>query len=416
MDELADLRERLSEDRDGFLTQTRTRLKRLARARGVPTDMVDDVAQETMLEAWRSLSHLTTPSGFSAWIDEICRNICRRAAHRSAREASRRVSAPSRLNGQDSDEDSITSLADHLSDASDDPISDLIESLFQQDLVTLLDQALGLLPTETRSLVEMCHLRELPHVEIAARLGITSGALDTRLSRARRQLHQALNGPLRNQAEAFGLALDEDSGEGWVETRLWCPLCARKRLQGYFVHFADSAQGPNLHLRCPDCARRYGQDTIHSMGLIALNGLHSFRPAWKRTMQGLTNRVTEALSIGQGLCLFCGRPAAIRVAGRDTDGGPARGPHPFWIRFLCPCCDIESEACGDLPSVDQLVYWSHPVTRQFVLRRPRVTSVWGEPVEKDGALAIPIELVDMESADRITVLAHRRSLRILSLA
>src|SRR5437764_884817 len=114
------------------------------------------------------------------------------------------------------------------------------------------------------------------------------------LQRGRRDLRQILSGPLRNEAEAFGFALDEALAEGWQETRLWCPLCARCRLQGCFVTFEggeEGQKGPNLHLRCPDCSRRYGQDTIRSMGLVSLAGLRSFTPACKRTMQVLTDGV-----------------------------------------------------------------------------------------------------------------------------
>lgn len=147
---------------------------------------------------------------------------------------------------------------------------DPLEELSRQDVLTLLDRALGTLPQGARQLVEMCYLRELPHAEVAERLRITSGTLDTRLHRARRQLRQIFSGPLREEAQGFGLALDETLAEGWQQTRLWCPRCLRQHLQGCFMH-ADAADGPNLHLRCPDCSRRYGQDTVHSMGLVPVH-------------------------------------------------------------------------------------------------------------------------------------------------
>src|SRR5262249_48776587 len=54
------------------------RLLRLARAQGVPPDSADDVAQETLLEAWRHLAALSASEGFDAWLTAICRNVCRR--------------------------------------------------------------------------------------------------------------------------------------------------------------------------------------------------------------------------------------------------------------------------------------------------------------------------------------------------
>src|SRR2546421_3576865 len=82
--ELQRLRERLLTNQDGLLTQTRTRLLRLAQARGVAPDALDDIVQETLFEAWNHLDRLYAPLGFAAWIDEICRNICRRFARRRA--------------------------------------------------------------------------------------------------------------------------------------------------------------------------------------------------------------------------------------------------------------------------------------------------------------------------------------------
>lgn len=410
-DQINTLRLRLAADLDGLLTQTRARLTRLARARGVPPDVVDDVVQETLLEAWRSLDRLTAPSGFSPWIDEICRNVSRRAAVRRARDLVRLGPLPLRLSGQDVEEDAIDRLANAAVLASD-PMADLIEDLSRQDLVTLLDRALDVLPIETRRLVEMCHLRGLPHSEVAARLGIASGTLDTRLSRARRQLHQALNGPLRHEAVAFGLALDDERPESWEETRLWCPVCARSRLQGAFMAFEGPDGGPNLHLRCPACARRYGRDAIHTMGLIPLTGLRSYRPAWKHAMQGLSDHMARALQSGHYNCGNCGKPASVKVAA--ARGGVS--PLPFHIRMRCASCGQDDDLSGGFPGVDQIVYWSHPLTRQFVLEHDHWRSQFSELVERDGALTIPLTLSDANSGARVTVLAERHTLRVLTLA
>src|SRR5262252_3384684 len=74
------LRLALLTDQSGILTATRLRLARIAQARGVEPNAIDDVVQETLLEAWSHLGRLSSPAGFHAWIDEICRNVCRRYA------------------------------------------------------------------------------------------------------------------------------------------------------------------------------------------------------------------------------------------------------------------------------------------------------------------------------------------------
>ena len=411
--ELQSLQNTLLINQDGQLSATCLRLTRLAQARGVAADAIDDVVQETLLEAWNHLDRLYAPEGFHAWVDEICRNICRRYTHRRTIDLLRHtpLSQPKSALEQSSGEGG----ADLLTAIPDADALDPLEELSRQDMVLLLDQALGMLPQATRQLVEMCYFLELPHLEVAERLSISSGTLDTRLHRARRQLRQILSGPLRNEAEAFGLALDEDVAEGWHETRLWCPLCSRHRLQGCFIKF-ESGEGPNLHLRCSDCSQRYGQDTVHSMGLVSLAGLRSFRPAWKRAMQGLTDLMLRSLRLAQHPCLYCGKPASFQVKGGDTEAASSPGPYPFWIYMRCVHCGNDMDGCGCLPSVDQLVYWSHPLSRQFLQQHPRWSSEPGTLIEYDGQQALHFQIRDMESSDHLSIVAHRQTLSVLRLA
>jgi RNA polymerase sigma factor (sigma-70 family) len=411
--ELQRLKEALLSDKGGQLSAICSRLARIAQARGVAPDAIDDVVQETLLEAWNHLHRLYAPEGFQAWIEEICRNVCRRYAHRHTVELLRSapLSWPDSALVHEHDREEINLLAALPADHMSDPL----EELCRQDMVLLLDRALGLLPPQTRQLVEMCHLLELPHPEVAACLSISTGTLETRLHRARRQLRQLLSGPLHNEAEAFGLALDQEIAEGWRETRLWCPLCARHRLQGCFMR-PEASQGPNLHLRCPDCSQRYKQDTMHSMGLVSLAGLSSFRPAWKRAMQGMSDLMLQALAQGQYPCLCCGKPASIQVTYRGTETSSSLTPYPFWTHWHCEHCGESMDSNGDIPSVDQLVYWSHPHTRQFIQQHPRWSSEPGTLLDYNGQQAIRFHIADVESADHLTVLAHRQTLQVLTLS
>ncbi len=412
--ELQRLKNTLLSDTNGQLTAICGRLVRIVQARGIVPGLIDDVVQETLLEAWRHIDSLYAPEGFQAWIDEICRNVCRRYTHRQAIELLRSVPVARQDFASEYEHDAgeISLLATLPDDETPDPL----EELCRQDMTALLDRALGLLPVPARQLVEMCHLLELPHAEVAVRLGISTGTLQTRLHRARRQLRQLLSGPLRDDAEAFGLALDEGIAAGWQETRLWCPLCTRHRLQGCFVEQADD-NGPNLHLRCPDCSQRYQQDTIHTMGLISLTGLHSFRPAWKRAMQGMSDLILPALLTGQRPCLFCGKPASVRVIARDTEASSS-SPHPyaFCIHWRCNSCGEHVGSDGDIPSIDQLVYWSHPDTRRFIQQHPRWRSEPATPLEHNSQQALRFQLTDVESADHATVVAHRETLQIMALS
>ena len=56
----------------------RARLVRLCTAVVGDTSAAEDLAQETLLTAWRLQHRLTDPSGADAWLNAIARNVCRR--------------------------------------------------------------------------------------------------------------------------------------------------------------------------------------------------------------------------------------------------------------------------------------------------------------------------------------------------
>src|SRR5262249_29202022 len=100
---------------------------------------------------------------------------------------------------------------------------------------------------------------------------------------------------------------------------------------------------------------------------------------------------------------------------RERDSVQAPGPQPFWIHTRCVYCGSDLDECGGLPSVDQVVYWSHPRTRQFLQQHPRWSSVPARAVTHAEQPAILFQLIDLESADQLTVLAHPQTLQIFSL-
>lgn len=404
-------------------TASRPRLLRVARLRGMPPDAVEDVVQETLLEAWKHLDRLHKPEGFQLWLDEICRNICRRYArkHVTDRQHLALLSNPSQ-------EDEDGEDASPLNTLSDTRIPDPVEALNHQDLTVLLDRALGSLSDSAREAMEMCYLLELPQREIAARLGLSLSALEARLHRARQQLRYVLNGPLRGEAQAFGLLLDAQSAEGWQETRLWCMLCGQRRLSGLFLVQPDGSV--NLHMQCPACEQRYGLSdlhcsNVHSKGLVSLTGLQAFRPAWKRTMQVTAQRLLTALTSDTHLCPYCGKHASLRLIDKvramqeaqeeiALPASLAQYPYQFWIAWDCPQCGCGPGTNAGLFAASDLVYWSHERSRQFMLKHPRWISEPEMLVEYAGQSAIRFQMTDLTSNERLTVLAQRQNLRILA--
>ncbi|MDQ2714948.1 MAG: RNA polymerase sigma factor [Chloroflexota bacterium] len=378
------------------LEAARPRLLRFAHIWGVMPDSTDDVVQETLLEAWRSLGHLCSPERFDAWLLGICRNVCRRWAEREQRQE-RRLGET-----RDAEDTLAEDIVDPLA-------SDPAEALSRQDLVTLLDRALGYLPDTTRSALELCYVAELPQREVALRLGLTINALEVRLHRARRQLRQILSTQLRTDAEEYGLILNEGRKEGWCETRIWCMFCARHHLHGLFEPFPDGRI--NLRLRCPSCASTIGSPEqegglTYSGGMFELRGLRAYRPAFNRTIQGAETFWT--LMRQRQTCLHCGSHIQAHLLGPDERIPPLPRWSGLMFATYCPGCE------GVFSTYASWSAWSHPRVQEFMKEHPRWICEPEVIVEYAGHPAVRARFVDITSATRLLVLIHTQTMEVLA--
>src|SRR5579875_4144575 len=94
----------------------------------------DDLTQETLVEAWRNRHKLTDPQGRRAWLAAIAGNVYRRWLRSLQHDAQHLT----RL------DDANAALENALSD------DDFVRDLERDDLATLLDHALALLPADLR--------------------------------------------------------------------------------------------------------------------------------------------------------------------------------------------------------------------------------------------------------------------------
>ncbi|GHO93413.1 hypothetical protein KSF_034610 [Reticulibacter mediterranei] len=370
---------------------TRPRLLRLAYMSGIGLDEAEDVVQETYLEAWRHLEKLQ-PERLSAWLNGICRNICKRHLHA-------KPSAPytSKLR-ETLDEESF--------DLSDSLAIDPVEELERQDMRVLLDRALSHLEKNTRELIELCYLDELPQREVAARLDVSLGALELKLHRARQKLHQVLHGELREEARAFGLRLDEEESLGWQETRQWCFLCGKRHLRGIVEH---QTGGATMRLRCPECSPRYQIDVTNTGNFPGFLGpIRSFRPALRRVMQAGAEFYHTCLN--QQRCPTCQSRVQIQIIDRSTLVSPCSLydalPLGIYARVDCP-------SCGTSFCEAYIPVLRTPTIRDFLLR-PRVHYEAASFMTYKGSDAIRFRLLDLSSAETLTVLAHPQTLHLLT--
>jgi RNA polymerase sigma-70 factor (ECF subfamily) len=137
-------------------------------------DLVEDLAQETFLEAYRSLGTLGRPEQFAGWLFGIARNRCCKWLRRP------------RLG--------LFAPADGTEPAADDAGMTTFEELEEQrQQLARLDRELAGLPEETRRLLELKHRHGKTCEEIAAELRRPVGTVKSLLSRTYRALRARLD-------------------------------------------------------------------------------------------------------------------------------------------------------------------------------------------------------------------------------
>jgi len=147
----------------------------------------EEVAQETLLRVFESLSQLREPERVRSWVFRIAKNAClmkrRKSIFAPAHELSLNESAP----GAGMEVGDRSSLPD--------------VELLRTELRDTLHRAVAELPETYRAVVLLRDLEELSTEETAQILDISSDAVKTRLHRGRLALRQKLDGYLRS-AEA----------------------------------------------------------------------------------------------------------------------------------------------------------------------------------------------------------------------
>jgi RNA polymerase sigma factor (sigma-70 family) len=269
----------------------------------IPFDSLDDVVQETLIEAWRHIEQLRHVDRIDAWLDGICRNVCQRARVKQARLLSRET--PLFVADADGEETPV----------SDGPVmDDPLEDLTRQDIAHICDRALGHLAAPVRTLVELRYLLELPQREIAERTGLSESALEAQLFRARHSLRTVLSTDLRDLAEDYGLHFADPAFAGWRETREYCFMCGQQRLWGMFEVMADGRT--SLQLQCPTCTP--DNNAVETGGIVTLPSSQSFRPALKRAAKSMADLFAQALlHQGEHRCVICGKPRMTTVSHDD---------------------------------------------------------------------------------------------------
>jgi RNA polymerase sigma factor (sigma-70 family) len=345
-------------------------------ARLAGNDNAADLAQESLIEAWRNRHKVYDWQGRRAWLAAIARHIHRRWLRRQQ---------------HDQRHTSLDALDD--SDRLPDEDADIEGTLERGELMTLIDRALRFLPADLRSALIAHYVEDLPQSEIAARLGISQGTLAVRLHRGKAALRQIFATNLRDDAAAFGLiAMDKPS---WQETRQWCPVCGQHRLLAWL----DVANN-HLITRCPACGNMIDHQTE------AIAGVKTPRAAIDRVLRWVVRYYRPALDTRRAVCLHCGREAPLLKG--NPPSMPQTPGRDLSVHLACACrqgistCDI------------QLLALASPAGRAFIQANPRIQASPFAEREVDGLNALVSTFASMTSPDRLAVVVARDSYRIVT--
>ncbi len=138
------------------------------------TDVVEDLVQETFLEAYAAIKKGTRPHAFSSWLFGIAHHRCGKWFRRKQ---------PVLF-----DPDQAPEVAEQPGE------QQLLEEVEEQQLLSsLLQEQLQKLPDETRRILEMKHQEGKTCEQIAAATGRPSGTIKSMLARTYRSLREALS-------------------------------------------------------------------------------------------------------------------------------------------------------------------------------------------------------------------------------
>lgn len=140
---------------------------RLARAILRDPSDAQDATHDALLQAWRKWSTLRDPSNFEPWFDRILVNHCRNRMQRASR-------------WQTSD------ISGDIAMATGDPYG-------QADDRDVLGTAIATLSPDHRVVVALRYYRDLQVDDIATRLGIPAGTVQSRLHYALKHLHRVID-------------------------------------------------------------------------------------------------------------------------------------------------------------------------------------------------------------------------------
>lgn len=359
------------------------RLLRLCAIIGAGGQAAEDLAQETLLEAWRHRDRVTDLSGLDLWLAAIARNVCHRWRRREANLPRPTAVVPE-------------------PDLGEEP--DLIVELEREQLAELLDRALALLPQPTRDILIHRFVHDRPYQEIADRVGLSPDAVSMRVSRGKLMLRRVLESDHSEELAAYGFV--DVSTRGWVATRVWCTRCVQQTL--LMRRDADTA---TVTFRCPGCQPMTSQATSQFtlVGPVfggVFGGVVQPAAILHRASQWSHPYFDNAIDTGVASCPRCQRTVQVRRFVR-TDEPDEDSGREGWVVSCHACGEEVSCSLGGFSK-------SLPQLRAFQRDHRRIRELPTASTSYHGRAARRLSYQAVASSSRVDVFFAGDSLRLLA--
>ncbi|MBC7604804.1 MAG: RNA polymerase sigma factor RpoE [Ramlibacter sp.] len=168
------------------------RIERLIGRMVRDTDLVEDIAQETFIRAYRALAQFRGEAQFYTWLYRIAVNTAKKALVDMKRDPTVSETA---LRGGGDEEDETSGMENELTSAETPETV-----LAAKEIAVAVNSAMEALPDELRQAVTLREIEGLSYEEIAEMMNCPIGTVRSRIFRAREAISAKVKPMLENQS------------------------------------------------------------------------------------------------------------------------------------------------------------------------------------------------------------------------
>ena len=168
------------------------RIERLIGRMVRDVDLVEDIAQETFIHAYRALAQFRGDAQFYTWLYRIAVNTAKKALMDLKRDP---LVSESAMRGGGDDDDETSAVENELT-SSETPET----ILAAKEIAATVNSAMEALPDELRQAVTLREIEGLSYEEIAEVMNCPIGTVRSRIFRAREAISAKVRPMLENQS------------------------------------------------------------------------------------------------------------------------------------------------------------------------------------------------------------------------